>query len=228
MTRMRYTTPAGSQGEPCMRPTAGPDAHRVERRRGDPDGSDGGRCGMTIVAVFDIALLATLPGRTIEPAAMDRHGAVRSGPLTLYGRSPFAHAICVQPREGERKPFTVGLVRVRTRPTKATLELCDRLSNPLIEVDAAVRGSRPDVVCDLGYGVAPHDVIDEGAAPVPIPDYRVLWPGKPTTNTVWTAVEGYTWFEAFSEEGCATGIACTPAPHLRSERKTEDGRRKER
>lgn len=180
---------------------------------------------MAIVALFDVASLATLPGRTMEPAAMDRRGAVRSGPLTLYGRSPFAHAICVQPREDRRKPFTVGLVRVRTRPGKATLEVCDRLSDPLIEVDAIVDEARPDVVCDLGYGIAPRTVIDEDA---PIPDYRVLWPGEPTTNTVWTAVEGYTWFEAFSEEGCATGIACTPAPHLRSERKTEDGRRKER
>lgn len=176
---------------------------------------------MTIVAFFDIALLATLPGRTIEPAATDRHGTVRSGPLTLYGRSPFAHAICVQPHEGERKPFTVGLVRVRTRPMKATLELCDRLSNPLIEVDAVVHKDCPDAVCDLGYGIAPGTVIDEGT---PIPDYSVLWPGKPTTNTVWTAVEDYTWFEAFSEEGCATGIACTPAPHLQSKRKTIDER----
>lgn len=180
---------------------------------------------MTLLTVFDIALLATLPGRTVEPAAMDRRGAVRSGPLTLYGRSPFAHPVCVQPPVGRRKPFTVGLVRVRTRPKRATLELCDGLSNPLIEVDAVVDEGRPDVVCDLGYGVAPGTVIDEGT---PIPDCRVLWPGKPTTNAVWTAVEDYTWFEAFSEEGCATGIACTPAPHMRSERKTEDGRRKER
>ena len=90
----------------------------------------------------------------------------------------------------------------------------DRLSEPLIEVDAVVHeGLRGDVVCDLGYGVAPHTVIGDA----PIPDYIVLWPGKPTTNTVWTAVEDYTWFEAFSEEGCATGIACTPAPHLREE-----------
>lgn len=59
-------------------------------------------------------------------------------------------------------------------------------------------------------------VIDEGA--VPTPDYHVLWPGKPTTNTVWTAVEDYTWFEAFSEEGCAAGIACTPSTHTQSER----------
>lgn len=180
---------------------------------------------MTIVAFFDLALLATLPGRTIEPATMDRHGAVRSGPLTLYGRNPFAHAICVQPHEDKRKPFTVGLVRVRTTLKNATLELCDRLSNPLIEVDAVVHNDCPGVVCDVGYGVAPQTVIDEDA---PIPDYHVLWPGKPTTNTVWTAVEGYTWFEAFSEEGCATGIACTSAPNLQSERKTEDGRRKER
>lgn len=178
---------------------------------------------MTIVAFFDTSFLATLPGRTIEPAAMDRRGTVRSGPLTLYdgARSPFAHAVCVQPREERRKPFTVGLVRVRTAPNQATLELCDRLSDPLIEVDAVVDGARPDVVCDLGYGIAPRTVIDEGA----IPGYRVLWPGEPTTNTVWTAVEDYTWFEAFSGEGCATGIACTPAPHMR---KTEDGRRKER
>lgn len=180
---------------------------------------------MTIVAFFDIALLATLPGCTIEPAATDCHGAVRSGPLTLYGRSPYAQAICVQPHEDKRRPFTVGLVRVRTRPGVSTLELCDRLSNTLIEVDAVVHEARPDVVCDLGYGIAPGTVVDEDS---PIPDYHVLWPGKPTTNTVWTAVEDYTWFEAFSEEGCATGVACTPAPHMQSKRKTEDGRRKER
>lgn len=180
---------------------------------------------MAIVAFFDIALLATLPGRTIEPAVVDRHGAVRSGPLTLYGRSPFARSTCVQPPDEKRKPFTVGVVRCRTCPRKATLELCDRLSNPLIEVDVVVHKACPDVVCDLGYGVAPQTVIDEDAH---IPDYYVLWPGKPTTNTVATFVEDYTWFEAFSEEGCATGIACTPAPHIQSRRKTEDGRRKER
>ena len=177
---------------------------------------------MMPLAFFDIAPLATLPGRTIEPAAMDRHGTVRSGPLTLYGRNPFAHSICVQPHEGKRKPFTVGVVRVRTTPKKATLELCDRLSNPLMEVDAVVHETQPDVVCDVGYGIAPRTVIEEGMPP--IPDYHVLWPGKPTTNTVWTAVEDYTWFEAFSVGGCATGIACTPAPHLQSERKTIDER----
>lgn len=180
---------------------------------------------MTIVAFFDLAFLRTLPGRTIEPASMDRHGTVRSGPLTLYGRNPFAHAICVQPHEDKRKPFTAGIVRVRTTPKKATLELCDRRSNPLIEVDAVMHKDCPDAVCDLGYGISPHDVIDEET---PTPDYHVLWPGKPTTNTVWTAVEDYTWFEAFSEEGCATGISCTPAPHIQSKWKTEDGRRKER
>lgn len=182
---------------------------------------------MTVVAFFDIAFLATLPGRTIEPAVMDHHGTVRSGSIVLYCRSPFAHSICVQPPEEKRKPFTVGLVRVHTTPMKATLELCDRLSNPLIEVDAVVHKNLPlDCVCDLGYGIAPGTVIDT-LPPLPIPDYHVLWPGKPTTNTVWTAVEDYTWFEAFSEEGCATGIACTPAPHMQSKRKTEDGRRKE-
>lgn len=175
---------------------------------------------MTIVAFFDTSFLATLPGRRIEPAAVDCRGAVRSGPLTLYGRSPFGRSVCVQPREDERAPFTVGLVCVRIGPTEATLELCDRRSNPLIEVDAVVREDCPVAVCDLGYGIAPGTVIDEGT----IPDYHVLWPGKPTTNTVWTAVEDYTWFEAFSEEGCATGVACTPAPHLRSKRKTKDGR----
>lgn len=179
---------------------------------------------MTIVAFFDTSFLATLPGRTIEPAVMDRHGTVRSGPLTLYSRSPFGRSICVQPREDKRKPFTVGLVRVRTRPTEATLELCDRRSSPLIEVDLFMHKGIPlDCVCDLGYGIAPGTVIDEGMD-MPIPDYHVLWPGKPTTNTVWTAVEDYTWFEAFSEEGYATGVACTPAPHLQSERKTVDER----
>jgi hypothetical protein len=178
---------------------------------------------MTLVAFFDLALLARLPGRTIEPAAMDCRGTVRSGDITLYGRNPFAHSICVQPHKEKRKPFTVGIVRVRTMPMKATLELCDRLSNPLIEVDAVVHKDLPlFCVCDLGYGIAPGTVIDEGA--VPTPDYHVLWPGKPTTNTVWTAVEDYTWFEAFSEEGCATGIACTPALHMQSERKTIDER----
>lgn len=169
---------------------------------------------MTIAAFFDLSFLATLPGRRIEPAAMDRHGTVRSGDVTLYDGShrPYAHAICVQPHVEKRKPFTVGLVRVRTSPTKATLELCDRLSNPLIEIDAVVHEACPDVVCDLGYGIAPGTAID--ALPtLPIPDYHVLWPGKPTASTIATFVEGYTWFEAFSEEGCATGIACTP-PHM--------------
>ena len=178
---------------------------------------------MTTVAFFDIALLATLPGRTIEPAAMDNRGTVRSGPITLYDSSPCAHSICVQPHEDKRKPFTVGIVRVRTMPKKATLELCDRLSHTLIEVDVVVhKDLLDDVVCDLGYGIAPSTVIDKEV--LPTPDYHVLWPGKPTTNTVWTAVEDYTWFEAFSEEGCATGIACTPASHMQSERKTKDER----
>lgn len=164
---------------------------------------------MAIAAFFDIALLETLPGRTIEPAAVHRGGTVRSGPLTLYGRNPFAHAVCVQPHEDERKPFTVGLVRVRTTPNKATLELCDRLSNPLIEVDAVVHKNLPlDCVCDLGYGIAPGTVIDERT---PIPDYHVLRPGEPTTNTVRSAAED-----------------CTPAPRIQSELITEDGRRKER
>lgn len=181
------------------------------------------RCNVAIVAFFDLGFLVTLPGRTVEPAVMDRHGAVRSGPLTLYGSSPFAHAICVQSHEDKREPFTVGLVRVRVRttPMRATLELCDRLSNPRTVIYAAVNDDCPDVVCDVGYGIAPQTVIDEDA---PIPDYYVLWPGKPTTNTVWTAVEDCTWFEAFSEEGCATGVACTPAPHLQSRRKTIDER----
>lgn len=93
--------------------------------------------------------------------------------------------------------------------------VCDRLSNPLIEVDAVVHEGCPDVVCDLGYGIAPGTVIDEGA----LPDYHVLWPGKPTTNTIATFVEDYTWFEAFSEEGCVTGVACTPASHMQDRRK---------
>lgn len=172
---------------------------------------------MKIVTPFDRALLATLPGRRIEPAAMDCHGTVRSGDVTLYesSHSPYAHSICVQPHVEKRKPFTVGVVRVRTAPKKATLELCDRLSNILIEVDAVIHRDPPlDCVCDLGYGIAPGTVIDDATLSAHIPDYHVLWPGKPTTNTIWTAVEDYTWFEAFSEEGCATGIACTPAPHM--------------
>lgn len=169
---------------------------------------------MTIVAFFDIALLATLPGRTIEPAVMAKDGTVRSGALTLYdgARSPYAHSTCVQPHVEKRSPFTVAIVRIETCSHNATLTLMDRLSNPLIEIDAVVhRDSPDDVVCDLGYGIAPGTVIDE--APLSIPDYYVLWPGKPTASTVATFVEGYTWFEAFSEEGCATGIACTP-PHM--------------
>ena len=118
----------------------------------------------------------------------------------------------------------MGIVRVRTTPMKATLELCDRRSSPLIEVGVGVHKDLPlEVVCDLGYGIAPDTVIDE-EMDMPMHDYHVLWPGKPTTNTVWTAVEDYTWFEAFSEEGCATGVACTPAPHLQSKRKTIDER----
>lgn len=181
---------------------------------------------MKLVNPFDRALLATLPGRVIGPAAMEEDGTVRSGALTLYdgAHSPYAHSICVQPHAEKRAPFTVGVVRLETGARKATLTLMDRLSDPLIEVDVVVREDCSDVVCDLGYGVAPRTAIDEGT----VPDYHELWPGEPTTNTVWTAVEDYTWFEAFSEEGCATGVACTPAPHMRSERKTEDGRRKGR
>ena len=62
---------------------------------------------MTIVSFFDISFLATLPGRTIEPATMDRHGTVRSGPLTLCGSNPFAHAICVQPNEEKRERWAL-------------------------------------------------------------------------------------------------------------------------
>lgn len=169
---------------------------------------------MAIAAFFDRALSAALPGRRIEPAEMAENGTVRSGPLTLYGWSPYAHSICVQPHVEKRKPFTVGVVRLETRSHKATLTLADRLSNPLIEVDAVIREElRGDVVCDLGYGIAPGTVIDDATLSAHIPDYHVLWPGKPTTNTIATFVEGYAWFEAFSEEGCATGISCTP-PHM--------------
>lgn len=174
---------------------------------------------MAIAAFFDLSLLATLPGRRIEPAVMAEDGAVRSGPLTLYdgAHSPYAHSICVQPHAEKRKPFTVGIVRVRATPRRATLTLADRLSNPLIEVDAVVHEDLPpECVCDLGYGVAPGTVIDDATLSARIPDYHVLWPGEPTTNTIWTAVEDYTWFEAFSEEGCATGVACTPAPRMRN------------
>lgn len=170
---------------------------------------------MEPIEFFDRALLKTLPGRVIEPAVMDCHGAVRSGDVTLYAsnHSPYAHSICVQPHAEERKPFTVGIVRIETQSHKATLTLMDRLSTELIVIDVVVhRELRRDVVCDLGHGVAPGTAIGDDT-PVPIPDYHVLWPGKPTTNTVATFVEGYEWFEAFSEEGCATGIACTP-PHM--------------
>lgn len=170
---------------------------------------------MKLANPFDRALLATLPGRTIEPAVMDHHGAVRSGPLTLYASNhgPFARSLCVQPHEDKRKPFTVGIVRLETCAHKATLTLMDRLSNPLIEVDAVIdKELRSSVMCDLGYGIAPNTVIGDDT-PLPIPDYHVLWPGKPTGSTIWTAVEGHEWFEAFSADGCATGIACTP-PHM--------------
>lgn len=54
------------------------------------------------------------------------------------------------------------------------MELCDRRSNALIEVDVdvdvVVIDEGPDVVCDLGYGIAPGTVIDEG----PLPDYHVV------------------------------------------------------
>lgn len=181
---------------------------------------------MTIVAFFDTSLLATLPGRMIEPAVMDCHGTVRSGDTVLYSsdRGPYAHSICVQPHVEKRAPFTVGVVRLETSSHKATLTLMDRLSNPLIEVDAVVHEElRGDVACDLGYGIAPGAVIGDDE-PVPIPDYHVLWPGEPTTNTIWTVVEDYTWFEAFADNDCATGVACTPAPRLQSKRKTTDER----
>lgn len=256
MTRIRYTMPARSQGKLHMQRRVAElvekDVHRwvfardlkardavkaliksdgaepLRLRAGDRLlGRRGSTYDMAIVAFFDIAFLATLD-HAIEPAAMDRHGSVRSCSVTLYGRSPFAHSTCVQPHKDKRKPFTVGVVRVRTTPTKATLESLSHSSNVLIEVDAVIHRDPPlDYVCDLGYGIAPGTVIDDGTD-MPIPDYHVLWPGKPTTNTVWTAVEDYTVFEAFSEEGCATGIACTPAQHLQSKWKTEDGRRKER
>lgn len=178
---------------------------------------------MKPIEFFDRALLATLPGRAIEPAVMEKDGTVRSGPLTLYASSPYAHSICVQPHVEKRKPFVVGIVRLETRSHKATLTLMDRLSEPLIEVDAVVHKElRGDVVCDLGYGITPCTAIGDDAPP-PIPDYYVLWPGKPTESAIWTAVEDYTWFEAFSKEGCATGIACTPAPHMQSKRKTRKG-----
>lgn len=76
-------------------------------------------------------------------------------------------------------------------PKKATLELYDRLSNPLIEVDAVVhKDILLDCVCDLGYGIAPG------------------------------AVEDYTWFRRSRKRG----VACTPAPHVQSKRKTIDER----
>lgn len=179
---------------------------------------------MTLAAFFDLAPLATLPGRTMEPAATDCRGTVRSGPLTLYGRSPFAYSTCVQPHGGKRKSFTVGVVRVRTTPMKAALEVCDGLSDPSMEVNAVVHEDLPlDCVCDSGYGTAPYTVIDGGTG-MPLPDYHALWPGKPAAHTVWTAVEDCMRFEAFSEGGCATGVACTPAPRMRSKRKTIDGR----
>lgn len=186
------------------------------------------RCGpMKPIAFFDCAVLATLPGRRVEPAAMAEDGTVRSGAVTLYdgAHSPYAHSICVQPHVEKRKPFTVGVVRLETYAHKATLTLMDRLSNPLIEVDAVIHKElRPNAVCDLGYGVAPGTAIDTPPPPPPlIPDYHVLWPGKPTVSTIATFVEDYAWFEAFSEEGCATGVACTPAPHMQDMRKEGRG-----
>lgn len=54
----------------------------------------------------------------------------------------------------------------------------------MIKVDAVVHKGIPlDCVCDLGYGVAPGTVIDEGMD-MTMHGYHVLWPGKPTTNTV--------------------------------------------
>lgn len=180
---------------------------------------------MTIAAFFDASFPAALPGRTIEPAVTAEDGAVRSGAPALYdgARSLYAHSICVQPHIEKRKPFAVGLVRLETGSHKATLTLMDRLSDPLMEADVAVDGElRGDAVCDLGYGIAPGTAID-AIPPLPIPDCRVLWPGRPTTNTVAAFADDCTRFEAFSEEGCATGVACTPAPHMRSERKAEGG-----
>ena len=38
--------------------------------------------------------------------------------------------------------------------------LCDRLSNPLIGVDVVVHKACPDAVCDLGCGIAPGTVFE--------------------------------------------------------------------
>lgn len=171
---------------------------------------------MKLANPFDRALLATLPGRRMDPAVMAEDGTVRSGPLTLYdgAHSPCTHSTCVQPHIEKRAPFTVGIVRLETCAHKATLTLMDRLSNPLIEVDAVIdKELRSSVVCDLGYGITPNTVIGDDT-PLPIPDYHVLWPGKPTGSTIWTAVEGHEWFEAFSADGCATGILIGPPPHM--------------
>lgn len=177
-----------------------------------------------LVKPFDYAELATLPGRRIEPAVMAEDGTVRSGDITLYASSPdrslrpYTHSICVQPHIEKRAPFTVGLVRLETQAHKATLTLTDRLSNPLIEVDVVIHKDAPDdMVCDLGYGIAPGTVIDE-ATTLLIPDFHVLWPGKSTTNAITTFVEDCAWFETFADNGCATGISCTPL-HMQAEGK---------
>lgn len=105
------------------------------------------------------------------------------------------------------------------------VEVNARGMNALDAVKALIKatGLNPHMtVCGWPFCLDDLGGVDDEETP--IPGYHVLWPGKPTTNTVWTAVEDYTWFEAFSEEGCATGIACTPAPHIQSKRKTIDER----
>lgn len=243
MKRIRYTTPAGSQGKPFAQRAAARIVFQntpplASIAKGDEVGPvhvgvraalplrrlemERGADGMT---PFDRAFPATSPGRAMEPAVMEEDGTVRSGPSTLYSsdHSPYAHSICVQPHAEKRAPFTVGIVRIRADPRKATLELCDRRSNPSMGIDAVVHeDAPPDCVCDSGYGVTPGTVMDEDTA-ASIPDCIVLWPGRPTTSTIATSVEDYAWFEAFADDDCATGIACTPAPHMQNTRKGRRG-----
>lgn len=106
-----------------------------------------------------------------------------------------------------------GLVRVRTRPMEATLELCDRLSNPLIEVDAVVHEDCPDAVCDLGYGIAPGTVIDGG--PYPYPTTACCGPvnrRRTRCGLRWRTTRG-------SRRSRKRGVACTPASHMQDRRK---------
>ena len=214
MTRIRYTMPVRSQGELCMRRGAAELVEEDARRRAFVYGTDSDvealvrKRPVQRLDDFHCDLRVMRIPRFTGPAQVGTHVVLNDAPplhaIARADEAVEADARDSNPpgrREGDSRSDGAepAPVCVRIGPTEATSGLCDRLSDPPIEADAVVHKGIPlDCVCDLGYGIAPGTVIDEGT----IPDCHVLWPGEPTTNTVWTAVE-----------------ACTPASHTQDRRK---------